>query len=94
MSPQGIAVSTDLEQQYRTAKGPIARSPWQMIWLLAQGLASALVAAVTGYMANWVRTSAPCDNQHGPTGLGNRRHHHPASAGPLSAAQRTALAGA
>jgi transposase len=83
-----------LEQRYRTAKDPVARSHWQMVWLLAQGLPSEQVAAVTGYTANWVRTIAQRYNQHGPTELGDRRHRNPGSAGLLSAAQRAALASA
>jgi transposase len=83
-----------LERRYRTAKDPVARSHWQMVWLLAQGLPSERVAAVTGYTANWVRTIAQPYNQHGPAGLGDRRHRNPGSPGLLSAAQYTALASA
>jgi transposase len=83
-----------LERRYRTAKDPVARSHWQVIWLLAQGLPSERVAAVTGYTANWVRTIAQRYKQHGPVGLGDRRHRNPGSSGLLSAAQYTALASA
>jgi hypothetical protein len=41
-----------LETPYRRAKDPVARSHWQVIWPLAQGLPSAQVAAVTGYSVN------------------------------------------
>jgi hypothetical protein len=41
-----------LERRYRTAKEPVARSHWQMIWLLVHGQASEQVAAVTGYRAS------------------------------------------
>jgi hypothetical protein len=33
-----------LESHYRRAKDPVARSHWQVIWLLAQGRTSAQVA--------------------------------------------------
>lgn len=82
----------ELERRYRTAKEPVARSHWQMIRLLAHGQASEQVAAVTGYHVKWVRTVAQRYNQHGPAGLGDRRHHNPGSSGLLSAAQRAALA--
>jgi transposase len=62
-----------------------------MVWLLAQGLPSERMAAVTGDTANWVRTMAKCYNQHGPAGLGNRRHHHPGASGLLSPAQQAEL---
>jgi transposase len=83
-----------VERRYRTTKDPVARSHWQMVWLLAQGLPSERVAVVTGVTANRVRTIAQHYNQHGPTGLGDRRHRNPGSAGLLSAAQRAALASA
>ena len=38
-----------LETRYRRAKDPVVRSHWHVIWLLAQGGASAQVAAITGY---------------------------------------------
>jgi transposase len=81
-----------LERRYRTARDPVARSHWQMVWLLAQGRPSEQVAAVTGYTANWVRTIAQRYNRHGSAGLGDRRHRNRGSPGLLSAAQRTALA--
>ncbi len=81
----------ELERRYRTAKDPVTRSHWQMVWLLAQGLPSERVAAVTGYTANWVRTMAQRYNQHGPAGLGDRRHRNPGAVGLLSPAQRAAL---
>jgi transposase len=72
---------------------PVARSHWQMVWLLARGLPSERVAAVTGYTASWVRAIAQRYNQHGPAGLGDRRHRNPGAAGLLSAAQQAELAG-
>jgi transposase len=94
LSIQPHLAHDELERRYRTAKEPVSRSHWQMIWLLAQGHPSAQVAAVTGYTANWVRTVAQRYNQHGPAGLGDRRHRNPGAAGLLSAPQRAALAAA
>ena len=82
----------ELERCSRSAKEPVARSPWQMVWLLAQGQRAEQVAAVTGYTTNWVRTIAQRYNQHGPAGLGDRRHRNPGAAGLLSAAQQAELA--
>jgi transposase len=84
----------ELERHYRRAKDPVARSHWHIIWLLAQGLASAQVAVVTGYTVNWIRTLARRYNQLGPAGLEDRRHRNPGATGLLSAAQRAALAAA
>jgi transposase len=84
----------ELETGYRRAKDPVARCHWQMVWLLAQGLPSAPVAAVTGYTVNWIRLVARRYNQQGPAGLDDRRHRNPGAGGLLFAAQRTALAAA
>lgn len=84
----------ELATHYRRAKDPVARSHWQVIWLLAQGRPSAQVAAVTGYTVNWVRTIARRYNQGGPAGLEDRRHRNPGASGLLSAVQRAALAAA
>jgi transposase len=84
----------ELETRYRRAKDPVVRSHWQAIWLLAQDLTSAQVAAVTGYTVNWIRTIARRYNQQGPAGLEDRRHRNPGATGLLSMAQRAALAAA
>src|SRR5690242_10343651 len=39
----------DLQQRYRQATDPVARSQWQILWLLAQRLPTEEVARVTGY---------------------------------------------
>jgi transposase len=82
----------EVERRYRTAKDPVARSHWQIIWLLAQELTSAQVAAVTGYPVNWIRTIARRYNQQGPPGVADRRHRNPGAVGLFSAGQRAALA--
>jgi hypothetical protein len=46
----------------------MACSHWQAIWLLAQGLPSAPMAAVTGYTVNWIRAITRHYNQRGPRG--------------------------
>jgi transposase len=84
----------ELATHYRRAKDPVARSHWQVIWLLAQELTSAQVAAVTGYTVNWIRSIVRRYNQQGPAGLEDRRHRNPGATGLLSTAQRAALAAA
>jgi hypothetical protein len=51
----------------------VARSQWQMVWLLAPGEPSERVAAVTGYALTWVRTVARRSNARGEAGSGDRR---------------------
>jgi hypothetical protein len=88
---QHLAVH-DLERRDRGAKAPGARRHGHILWLLAQGRASAPGAAVTGYRVNGIRTLARRSNQRGPMGRGDRRPHNPGATGRLAAAQRTALA--
>lgn len=88
----------ELERRYRTAQDPIARSHWQIIWLLARGQPTATVAEVTSYTVNWVREIARRYREDGPDGLGDRRQANPGAAPLLDAAQQaqlqTALGGA
>jgi transposase len=94
LSIQAYLALDELETRYRRANDPVARSHWQIMWLLAQGLASSHVAVVTGYTVNWIRTMARRYNQQGPVGLADRRHRNPGAVGLLSRAQRTALTAA
>lgn len=87
---------TELEQRYRGAGDPVARSQWQMLWLLAGGMATAEVARVTGYSVRWVQELAR-RYRAGPEAIGDRRHGNP-GAPPLLAPEqqaqlRAALAG-
>jgi hypothetical protein len=52
-----------------------------MVWLLAQGMPSEQVAAVTGYSLKWVRIMVQRYNQRSPTGLGDGRRRNPGRAG-------------
>ncbi len=42
----------ELEQRYRRCRDPVARSHWQILWLLVGGSSTAAVARVTGYSVN------------------------------------------
>lgn len=87
----------ELEARYRRARDPVARSHYQIIWLLASGRPTAEVAAVTGYSGTWVREIARRYREAGPSGLGDRRHANPGAAPLLTPVQqaqlRDALAG-
>lgn len=86
-----------LEARSRRARDPVARSHWQIVWLWADGLATAEVARVTGSSPTWVREIAHRDAAAGPDGLGDRRHGNPGAAPLLPPVQhvdlRAALAG-
>jgi transposase len=86
----------ELEQRYRQAGDPVARSQWQILWLLAGGMATAGVARVTGYSVRWVQEIAR-RYRAGPAAIGDRRHTNPGAAPLLDQKQqerlRTALRG-
>ena len=80
-----------LEQRYRQASDPVARSQWQILWLLAQGQATKQVVQSTGYSENWICTIVQRYNADGPDGIGDRRHTNPGAASLLSAEQLAEL---
>jgi transposase len=86
----------DLEQRYRSAGDPVARSQWQILWLLAGGMPTTEVARVTGYSVRWVQEIAR-RYRAGPEAIGDRRHGNPGAAPLLNPGQqeqlRAALAG-
>ncbi len=88
--PSHLPVS-DLEQRSRRARDPVARSHWQIIWLLARGDPTAAVSGATGYSENWVREVAKRYREGGPDALGDRRHANPGAAPLLSSEQQEAL---
>jgi transposase len=86
----------DLHQRYREAVDPVARSQWQMLWLLAGGTPTAEVATMTGYTVRWVQEIAR-RYRAGPAAIGDHRHTNPGAAPLLDARHqeqlRQALAG-
>lgn len=66
-----------LERRYRRSRDPVARTPWQMLWLVAQGHTCPAVATVQGSSEESVRTIVHRSNADGPTGIGDRRHGNP-----------------
>jgi transposase len=88
--PADLAVD-ELEQRYRRATDAVARSQWQIVWLLAGGMATAAVARSTGYSVNWIREIARRYREEGAAGIGDRRHGNPGAAPLLAAAQQEQL---
>ena len=84
----------ELGDCYRHAHEPVARSHWQMVWLVAQGHRIPDVATLVGYTANWVREIVRRYNADGPAGLADRRQHNRGQPPLLDAPAREALAGA
>lgn len=81
----------ELEQHYRDAQDPVARSQWQSVWLLARGERSEQVAAVMGYSRIWVYTVARRYNALGEPGIGDRRASNRGRARQLTGQQEREL---
>lgn len=69
-----------LEQYYRQANDPVARSQWQILWLLASGKVSGEVSEVTSYSLDWIRKLARRYNSSGPLAVGDSRRQNPGQA--------------
>jgi transposase len=89
----GHLPGAELERRYRRATDPVARSQWQMLWLLAGGQSTAAVAKHTGYSQRWIREIAHRYAQAGPAGMGDRRHGNPGAKRLLTAEQEAELDG-
>jgi transposase len=84
----------ELALRYRTARDPVERSRWQMIWLLVSGRPLGEVAAVTGYSTRWVREVVRHYNEEGADALADQRHANAGAAPLLDVAGQQALAAA
>ena len=67
----------ELEERYRKAKDPVARSHYQILWLIAMGKTTSEVMEATGYCRDWIQKIARRYNSQGPEALGDRRHDNP-----------------
>ena len=74
--PQHLSVD-DLEQRYRQAHDPVERSQWQISWLYAQGHPVKTIAQMTSYSTIWIYEILHRYDEHGPDGVGDRRHQNP-----------------
>ena len=81
----------DIERRYRRARDPVARSHWQIVWLLARGEPPAAVAGATGYSVPWIYEVARRYREGGPDALGDRRHANPGAPPLLAPARQEAL---
>ena len=81
----------ELARRYRTARDPVERSRWQMIWLLVSGRSLGEVAAVTGYSTRWIREVVRSYNANGVPALADQRHANAGAAPLLDAKGQAAL---
>lgn len=83
--------TAELERRYRAACDPVARTHYQILWLLARGRTTSEVMAATGYSRQWVQEVARRYTREGPQGVGDRRRHNPGGAPLLDEAARQEL---
>ena len=84
--------SEELERRYRQEKDAVARSHWQILWLLSTGKRTGEIRTVTGYSVPWIRSVAHRYNERGPNAVGDGRHHNPGNGKLLNAEQEEAQA--
>lgn len=81
-----------LEDHYRESQDPVARSQFQILWLIALGKTTAQVHEVTGYCRDWIRKLVSRYNYYGPQAMGDLRHHNPGALPMLSEPLQARLA--
>lgn len=69
--------SEELENRYRKAKDPVARSHYQIVWLISEGKTTRQLMEATGYSRGCIQQLARRYNADGPDALGDRRHRNP-----------------
>ncbi len=68
---------SQLQSKYREAKNSVARSQYQILWLLASGKKTEEVASSTGYSVQWIRKLVRRYNSLAEKGVGDRRKTNP-----------------
>ena len=81
-----------LEQRYRQSSDGVARSQWQILWMVNQGLSTPVIIQATGYSKGWIATLVQRYNRQGVDAIGDNRHQNPGAPALLSQEQRTTLA--
>lgn len=81
----------ELEDRYHKARDPVARSHYQIVWLLSSGKLTREVTEATGYSPEWIREISHRYNEGGVEGLGDRRHTNPGASPLLSLAEQREL---
>ena len=82
----------ELRHRYKTASTPAEARRYHALWLVSQGSTAASAAALVGLSDKWVRLLIQRYNQHGPTGLTDRRTANPGKPPLLTPTQQHTLA--
>src|SRR5262245_52360599 len=68
--------AAELEQRYKAASEPIAKSHFHALWLLSQGYDIDETAGILSFSPRWVRILVKRYNEGGPELLGDQRAHN------------------
>jgi transposase len=68
--------AAELEQRYKSATEPIAKSHFHALWLLVRGYSVEETAEVLSFSPRWVRSLVKRYNESGPALLGDQRAHN------------------
>ncbi|HEV2124386.1 MAG TPA: winged helix-turn-helix domain-containing protein [Chloroflexota bacterium] len=100
--PARLRLANHLSEQelfthYQAAQQPIARTHWQVVWMVSQSFRTEDISDAVGYSPTWIRKLVGRYNAGGPAALGDQRRRNP-GAEPLlgeedEAALRQALKG-
>ncbi len=74
LSPQ------QLKDRYRSARDPVLRAHFHIVWQLSRGKPLSEVAEMAGYSTKWVKEISRRYEERGVEGLGDRRHTNPGAA--------------
>ncbi len=66
----------DLFTRYHGAQQPIARTHWQVLWMVCQGFRTEDIADAVGYSPTWIRKLVGRYNAGGPETMGDQRQHN------------------
>ena len=69
----------------------MARSHWQILWLLSSGKGTGEISQVTGYSVPWIRSIVHRYNAQGPSAVKDRRHQNPGGGKLLNEEQEAEL---
>ncbi len=91
-----VKVQTDitpeeLHNRYRSARDPIERTHWHILWLRKEGHTPDEVAFMLGYTARWIRTIVGRFNQAGEEAILDQRRTLPGARPLLNQEQQKEL---
>lgn len=74
----------DLFGRYQAAECPVARSHWQVLWMLSRGWRTDDISEAIGYSPTWIRKLVGRYNRGGAEAMGDQRRYNPGAQALLS----------